>query len=61
MEFGGVISALQTGKIDMVIAGMSITPERAKMVQFTFPYLTSKVAFVTNQKKIQLKIFLDQR
>lgn len=51
MEFGGLISALQTGKIDMIIAGMSITPERAKMVQFTSPYLTSKVAFVTNQKK----------
>ncbi|MCQ8212737.1 transporter substrate-binding domain-containing protein [Cetobacterium somerae] len=50
MEFGGLISALQTGKIDVVIAGMSITPERAKMVQFTSPYLTSKVAFITNKK-----------
>ena len=50
MEFGGLISALQTGKIDMVIAGMSVTPERSKMVQFTSPYLTSKVAFITNKK-----------
>ena len=50
MEFGGLISALQTGKIDMVIAGMSITPERSKMVHFTSSYLTSKVAFITNKK-----------
>ncbi|MDX8336185.1 transporter substrate-binding domain-containing protein [Candidatus Cetobacterium colombiensis] len=50
MEFGGLISALQTGKIDMIIAGMSITPERSKMVKFTSPYLTSKVAVITNKK-----------
>ncbi|WP_231549759.1 transporter substrate-binding domain-containing protein [Cetobacterium sp. ZOR0034] len=49
MEFGGLISALQTGKIDVVIAGMSITPERAKMVHFTDPYLTSNVAIITNK------------
>lgn len=50
MEFGGLISALQTGKIDIVIAGMSITPERSMAVQFTEPYISSKVAFITNKK-----------
>ncbi|MGL5122922.1 MAG: transporter substrate-binding domain-containing protein [Fusobacteriaceae bacterium] len=49
MEFGGLISALQTGKIDLIIAGMSITEERMKTVDFTAPYLVSNTAFLTNK------------
>jgi polar amino acid transport system substrate-binding protein len=39
MSFDGLIPALQTGKIDAIIAGMSQTPERQKAVDFTNPYL----------------------
>jgi polar amino acid transport system substrate-binding protein len=34
----GIIPALQAGKIDMVYAGMTITPERAEQVNFSIPY-----------------------
>lgn len=51
MNFDGLIPALQTKKIDIAIAGMSITPERAKAVNFSIPYLTSNVAFIANKNK----------
>src|SRR5208337_2535196 len=38
MEFSGLIPALQGGKIDMIISGMTRTPARAKTVSFTQPY-----------------------
>lgn len=49
MNFDGLIPALQTKKIDIAIAGMSITPERAKAVNFSIPYLTSNVTFIANK------------
>lgn len=38
MDFKALIPALQTGKIDCAIAGMSITPERLKSIDFSDPY-----------------------
>jgi polar amino acid transport system substrate-binding protein len=37
-EFDGLIPALQTGKIDLVISGMTIKPERGEVVDFSRPY-----------------------
>lgn len=37
-EFSGIIPALQTGDIDMVIAGMTIRGDRALAVSFSDPY-----------------------
>jgi polar amino acid transport system substrate-binding protein len=34
----GIIPALQAKKIDLIYAGMTITPERAEQVNFTTPY-----------------------
>lgn len=51
MNFDGLIPALQTKKVNAVIAGMSITPERSKAVNFSVPYLTSNVAFIANKNK----------
>ncbi|MFA6708112.1 MAG: basic amino acid ABC transporter substrate-binding protein [Fusobacterium sp.] len=39
MSFSGLLPALQSNKIDVVIAGMSATPERSKAVDFSKPYL----------------------
>ncbi|MDR1831374.1 MAG: basic amino acid ABC transporter substrate-binding protein [Fusobacteriaceae bacterium] len=47
-EFKGIIPAMQTGTIDVAIAGMSITEERAKNVNFSIPYLSSPAAILTN-------------
>jgi polar amino acid transport system substrate-binding protein len=34
----GIIPSLQAGKIDLIYAGMTITPERAEQVNFSSPY-----------------------
>ncbi len=44
IAFDGLIGSLQTGKIDLIIAAMSATPERAQQVAFTDPYYIGKDA-----------------
>jgi ABC-type amino acid transport substrate-binding protein len=39
MPFEKLIPALQAGEIDVIMSGMSITPERAEQVIFTDPYM----------------------
>ena len=41
MEFGGLLAALETGKVDFIAAGMSKTPDRAEQVDFSKPYFTA--------------------
>ncbi|BDR61063.1 ABC transporter substrate-binding protein/permease [Lactobacillus xylocopicola] len=41
MDFDSLLVALETGKIDMVISGMSATPKRAKSVAFSEAYYKS--------------------
>lgn len=38
MAFDGLLLALQSGRVDLVIAGMTRTPERAENVNFSVPY-----------------------
>ncbi len=38
LKFDALIPALDAGKIDVAISGMTITPERAKNVEFSSPY-----------------------
>lgn len=40
-EFSGIIPALQTGEIDMVISGMTIRGDRALSVSFSNPYYST--------------------
>lgn len=49
-EWSGVIPALTTGKVDLIIAGMTITPKRALKVTFTNPYFKTGLAMVVNKK-----------
>ena len=37
--FSGLIDALERGEVDVVMSGMSITPERAERIRFTAPYM----------------------
>ena len=41
MEFDSLLIALQSGQVDAVIAGMTITDERKEAVNFTTPYYTA--------------------
>lgn len=44
IPFTGLIPALKSGKIDLIISSMTRTPERAKVVAFSDPYLTTGLA-----------------
>ncbi|MGV3096878.1 ABC transporter substrate-binding protein/permease [Staphylococcus borealis] len=39
MQFDSLLGALKTGKIDIIISGMTSTPERKKEVDFSEPYM----------------------
>lgn len=41
MDFNGIIPALQTGNVDLAIAGITITEEREQIVDFSDPYYDS--------------------
>jgi polar amino acid transport system substrate-binding protein len=45
-----LIPALQNGDIDIIVAGFSITPERALQVYFSNPYSSSGISIATNTK-----------
>lgn len=50
LEWDQLIPALQRGDIDIIIAGLAITPERALQVYFSNPYSSSGVGIATNTK-----------
>ncbi|WP_085993463.1 transporter substrate-binding domain-containing protein [Oceanobacillus senegalensis] len=47
MNFDGLIGALQSGRVDMVMSGMSATEERRQNVDFSVEYHRSGEMFVT--------------
>lgn len=46
MNFDSLINALSSGKVDMVLAGMTVTEERKESVDFSEPYYTSKQVII---------------
>jgi len=51
--WSGIIPALMTGKFDVIIGGMGITPERNLKVNFTMPYDYSGMSMVAHRKKAE--------
>ncbi len=53
MEFDSIIEAVKTGKADIGLAGMTVTPERQESVDFTETYATGvQVIIVTEDSPI---------
>lgn len=53
MEFDSIIEAVKSGKVDMGLAGMTVTPERMESVDFTTSYATGiQVVIVTEDSSI---------
>lgn len=46
MSFDGLIPALLTNQLDLAVASFTITPERAKRINFSDPYYRSGLTFV---------------
>ncbi len=57
--WSGIIPALLTGKFDVIIGGMGITPERNLKVNFTIPYDYSGMSLVANKVKAKGFLSLD--
>ena len=51
MPFSELLSSLETGKIQMILSGMTITPERNLKVAFVGPYFISGKSIVTTKEK----------
>lgn len=49
MDFGGLIPALISGKVDMIAACITISEERAKSVLFSEPYYTGGIAALVRE------------
>ncbi|MBN1141588.1 MAG: amino acid ABC transporter substrate-binding protein [Deltaproteobacteria bacterium] len=49
MDWDGIIPNLNAKKIDFIASGMSITPEREKVVTFSIPYYEIKQVFVAKK------------
>ena len=49
-KWAGIIPALLTGKFDVIIGGMGITPKRALKVNFSQPYDYSGMGIVAHKK-----------
>jgi polar amino acid transport system substrate-binding protein len=54
MPFAELLPALQSGKIDLILSNMTITPGRNLKVAFVGPYFESGKAFLTKIKTIAM-------
>lgn len=48
MPFDGLIPALKTGKIDLIISSMTATPERSASMDFSEPYLKTGLCLLVS-------------
>lgn len=49
MEFDSIIESIKSGKADMGLAGITVTPEREEEVQFTVSYATGVQVIIVSQ------------
>ena len=50
--FADLLNELEAGEVDVVVAGMTMTPERNLRVAFAGPYLISGVALLTRDEEL---------
>ncbi|MDQ2067746.1 transporter substrate-binding domain-containing protein [Xinfangfangia sp. CPCC 101601] len=46
VAWNGIIPALETNKIDMIVSSMTITPKRQEVVEFSDPYVSSNAIYI---------------
>ncbi len=50
LPFDGLIPALKTGRIDLILSSMTATPERAGSIDFSEPYLKNGLCLLVSAK-----------
>ncbi|MYL46734.1 transporter substrate-binding domain-containing protein [Virgibacillus halodenitrificans] len=58
-NFDGIIPGLQTGQFDIAIAGISITDERAKKIDYSEPYYQSGLSIGVREENEDIKSIED--
>lgn len=53
-DWDGIIPGLNAGKYDAIIAGMSITPKRREVIDFSVPYVSSPATFEVPKSMAEL-------
>lgn len=59
MDFNGIIPGLQTRQLDVGIAGMTIKPERAKVVDFSDPYYDAGLLILVKADRTDINTIND--
>jgi len=49
MEFDSIINAIQSGKADIGVAGITVTEDRLQSVDFTDSYASSKQVIIVKE------------
>ncbi|MDX2213924.1 MAG: basic amino acid ABC transporter substrate-binding protein [Oculatellaceae cyanobacterium bins.114] len=57
LPFDGIIPALQAGTMDATISTMTITPERAEVVEFSRPYFKAGLAIAVQESNTDIQSF----
>ena len=52
LPFGGMIAALESGKIDLIISSLNATPERAEKILFSEDYLDTGICVLTRRSAL---------
>ncbi|WMW22610.1 basic amino acid ABC transporter substrate-binding protein [Methanolobus mangrovi] len=61
LEFDALIPALQSGQIDMIVSGMTITEEREESVDFSEPYINAGLSLAVAADNEEIKSLDDVR
>lgn len=59
MDFSNIFQSLSSGKVDMAIAGISITQERERSMEFSDPYFRSDISLVVASGNTDIHRFAD--
>lgn len=59
IQFDGLLPALESGKIDVIISGMTATENRKKFVNFTDSYFNSTQTILANNENQSIASFAD--
>ncbi|GAU08099.1 glutamine ABC transporter substrate-binding protein GlnH [Desulfoplanes formicivorans] len=55
MAFNGIVPALQTGNVDVGIAGMTIKSQRMEVIDFAYPYYQSGLRLLVRSDNTDIK------
>lgn len=59
MDFANIFPSLTSGKVDMAIAGITITQDRERSVDFSAPYFHSDISLVVAAENTGIRHFAD--